>query len=160
MSDQRNNPMSVSNRLAMEFVGWYDNLMREGKSPPNAFTGVCGNGKQFVCLITPLGLDRGDRLDFMTEVLKAESCTAFAHSMRTMREDGVECIEIYSGQEGEFWSHVVELLPEGPKLQQYGPDEKPAIFFQDLLKPNGSGSSNKDKLLALWTSVKDQIMWR
>jgi hypothetical protein len=160
MTDQRLNSLSISKRLAIEFVGWYDNLMRQGKSPPNAFTGVRTNGKQFVCLLSPLGLERKDQLDFMVEVLRAESCTAFAHSTRVMREDGIECIDIFSGEDGEYWAHEILFKPEGPVLEAHGPDRKPTIFFHELLKPEGFGSIKKDKLLALWNNVKDQIMWR
>lgn len=160
MSHQQLEAPSLSKRLALEFVGWYNNLMKDGQSPPNAFTGVCGDERQFVCLLTPLNLERSDRLDFMIEVLRAESCKAFAHSMRTVREDGVECIDIYSGESGEYWTHSILLQNDGPILQQHGPDKTAVIFFQDLLNPDGAASEKRERLLALWACVKDQIMWR
>lgn len=160
MALHQENSLSLSKRLAMELIGWYESLMEAGESPPNAFTGVCGNGKQFVCLLTPLSLNPNDRLDFMSEVLKAELCKAFAHSTRVMREDGVECIDIYSGEDGEYWVHCILLKPEGPVLEQYGPENKPTIFFQEILSAKRPISPSKDRLLTIWANVKDKIMWR
>ena len=38
--------------------------------------------------------------------------------------------------------------------------EEPAIFFQDLLKPHGSGSPKTSEFLEHWKQVRPQIMWR
>jgi len=155
-----NEQLSQSNQLALEIVGFLENLSRQGSGLPNVFSGVKRDGQQFVCLLSPLNLDRGDRLDFMIDVLCIEECVVFAHTMHVINEAGIETIAVFSGQENEYWSFEFEPSLTGLKMLASNKTTEPAIFFQELFKPHGSGSSKKSKLLELWKQVRSQIMWR
>ena len=155
-----NEQLSPSYQLALEIAGFLENLSRQGSGLPNVFSGVKRDGQQFVCLLSPLNLDRGDRLDFMTDVLCTEECAVFAHTMHVVNKAGIEMIAIFSGQEDEYWSFEFEPGPEGLKMVANNKTEQPENFFLELLKPHGSGSPKKIELLSLWKQVRSQIMWR
>ena len=155
-----NEQLSPSYQLALEIAGFLENLSHQGSGLPNVFSGVKRDGQQFVCLLSPLNLDRGDRLDFMIDVLCFEECVVFAHTMHVVNEAGVETIAFFSGQENEYWSFEFEPSPMGLKMLASNKTTEPAIFFQELLKPHGSGSSKTSELLELWQQVRSQIMWR
>ena len=153
--------MSNCERLIKEVTGWYQNLHKQGQGAPNVFSGVCPDRQQFLCLLTPLGLDRRDRLDFMRVVLKRENCHTFAHSLWVMRDDGIECIDIYAGESGEYWGYELAIEEGGLRLINELKTDTPAIFFQELLPQHQTESINDEqRLLSVWEEAKPRIFWK
>ena len=151
---------SHSNRLIEELAAWFHNLICEGKEPLKAFTGYKGDGSQFVCILSGLGLERGDDLDFMHLVIKAEDCLAFAMSMHVVTEDNKEKYGFLSAQEGEYWYATFEPSNAGLKLLKSRRSETPMIFFHEILTRKLYDEDNSERLLGIWAAIRERIFWR
>jgi len=154
------NMESPSHKLSLEIAGFLQKLLSEGHGVINIFTGVKSDGQQFICFLSPLELGRIDKLDFMIEVLRLEDCKLFAHSTRFVNEENIETLTIFAGGESEYWSLDFQVNDSDLILLSKRHADNPENFFQELFKPDGSGSPNAPQLLDLWRKVRSQIMWR
>ncbi len=157
--------------LIGEFCQWFSNLAVQGTLLPKAFSGINPDGKQFIVILTDLGLDTMEHLDFMKYVLHAEKSIAFVFKMRMIaqlsKEPEIlqEQHQFISGQEGSY--HNIGLTSKDGESWESGTiicneshSKVPEMFFQELLQEPYSPSQSDEKYSALWSSVRDRVRWQ
>lgn len=151
---------SYSGPLIIQLTNWIVGLLENGINPSNTFSGITSSNKQFFCHPTELGIDRKNKLDFMKEVINAESCVAFCHSATFVTENNIPEIMVFSGQANEYWASQIKVANEEPIIEYFGPDASPGHFMQNLFAESKASKYERATYLALWNSIRDNLLWK
>lgn len=164
-------PTDLSGELITELTAWFEVLLKSGTVLPKVFTGVNSDGMQFIVVMSDLGLENREHLDFMRYVLHKEKSIAFAYKMRCgvllCKEPEIiqEQHTFYSGQRDSY--HAVDITSnapdgwnEGIKFLRQSQTDEPEIFFQDIMPQVFKASELDGKYTKLWDEVRGKAQWR
>jgi hypothetical protein len=164
-------PDDLSGELIQEFANWFGVFLDKGNIMPKMFTGVNGDGSQFIIDFSRLELDSSKHLDFMRYVLHHENSIAFAYKMRM----GVEVCkepqliqeqhEFYSGCKQSYHylaitSKAADGWQDGYIVMNERQSTEPEIFFQELLPKYYKREGDIVFFAEIWHEIREKVFWR
>ncbi len=144
----------------MQLIRWQAERIAKSTEVPNLFTGITRDKEQFFCDTSALGLYRLERINFIKQSILLEGCTAFAHSMKVKTEISGICVDIYAGQEGEYWWGRIENISGDIVRRVGGPYQVPQTFLQDVLPAPSIPMQDAELYTVLWNSIREDLCWR